>query len=232
MESQDLKQMTKDFSHQSSETTTKLYVRTNTNRISLPANGKRTIVVAGLSNTERKLDNTQMQALEDAVNDLNSLNLEAVSLKFEKRTEKQHEESNNKNSTVLILRDARNINDFREGEFAIASFSKNGNPGSPITITPNNTELNTPEFFFKGIFLHELGHTFGIVHSDFDTRTSCGLNTTDGSRNRVIEHIPGTSTDTSDTNSIMAACATDIGVFSLTSQDKTAIRRIFQRAEF
>ncbi len=216
----------------SSTPSTELYVRTNDNRIELPRTGRRTIVIAAMVNTNRALDQQQIEALEAAVDDINALGLEAVRLRFERRTARQHNTSNNKNSTVFFIRDARNTRNFRDGEFALSSFSKNGNPGSRVFLAPQVTGLNTPGVILKGIMLHEIGHAFGLVHSDFDTRSSCGLNSTDGARRRGIEHVPGTSTDTNNTSSVMAACATDIGMFELTNQDRVGFRRIFQRSSF
>jgi hypothetical protein len=66
---------------------------------------------------------------------------------------------------------------------------------------------------------HEIGHTIGFRHTDYQTRESCGSNTNEGSAGVGAIYIPGTPTG-SDATSLMQSCGPSR---SLNNNDKIAL---------
>ncbi|MHA7058419.1 M57 family metalloprotease [Aquimarina sp. M1] len=80
----------------------------------------------------------------------------------------------------------------------------NGEPFERVIIngganTNNNDQLS------EGLFTHELGHCFGLRHTDSNTRQSCGQNGEPINLEEAI-YIFGTLGASQDPDSIMNAC--------------------------
>ncbi len=106
-----------------------------------------------------------------------------------------------------------------------AGFPVNGNFSSSFVVAtaPDQRRLTA-------LLTHELMHAMGFRHSDFRTRSSCrraGRPNQAFAENNNARHIPGTSRNRNNLNSIMTACY--IGKAGLTGEDKKALRRLYGR---
>ncbi len=88
----------------------------------------------------------------------------------------------------------------------------NGNPASPITLNSRKgTYTSTTDVqWLATIIAHEMGHTIGMRHTDYRSRSySCGFSFGQGNEGQAdvgAIHIPGTPTSAKDPVSWMLAC--------------------------
>lgn len=102
-----------------------------------------------------------------------------------------------------------------------AGFPSGGAPYEQIQLNSGLAGLSVD--VHEHVATHEIGHTIGMRHTDWKTRSSCGQNTKEGKRG--ASQIPGTANQT--TNSIMAACF-DFGTNGeLRGEDAEAFKKIY-----
>ncbi len=78
------------------------------------------------------------------------------------------------------------------------------------------------------VITHELGHAFGLRHSDHDYQViSCGSGTNEGTAGVGAIHIPGTPTTATVNGSIMNACFSSSATGESTSSDIVALRYLY-----
>lgn len=170
--------------------------------------------------SSRDFNDNQRRILEGVINTLNSLNLR---LRFVTRPQTTFTDPGffDVNSITITASDRSNVN--IQGS---APLPLNGGirPRANINV-PSNVDNNA----LRGIMMHEILHTLGLVHSDFRTGNSCPQ----GSAGRADQenfgspswHIPGTAFDGNFMNSIMTTCY--IGNFNLSGEDVAALRGLY-----
>ena len=136
------------------------------------------------------LTSRQRTALQWAVNNYNRLNL-GITFNLTFGTNYQPKD-------MVVYR-----NPTVSGAGGSAGFPSNGRPNKFIQIyaglDPYNTNVT------EHVITHEIGHSVGFRHTDYQTRQSCGQNVNEGSAGVGANPIPGTPAGY-DPTSIMLAC--------------------------
>jgi len=183
-----------------------------TNIVSVPERGTRTITIRGVD-----LDRSIERGLRDAVSDYNRLRLRfRLELSFGRSSDGEE----------ITVEQRQLSNNGGQG-----TFPSRGNPGNLIIIDPDNADVSRSGL--GALLLHELGHNFGLRHSDWRTRSSCSNSAGETADDIGAIHIPGTNTSSDFQNSIMKACnpffsTTERFISRLTSEDRRALRELYR----
>ncbi|WP_010182950.1 M57 family metalloprotease [Aquimarina agarilytica] len=107
---------------------------------------------------------------------------------------------------------------------AIADFPINNMPGKNIVVSykPDIVATYNTVGKFRNLMMHEIGHTFGLVHSDYKAFPA-EVTEAEGFG---IKHIPGTDDSGLDLNSIMSG-SLELGDRWYTNQDIVAMRYLY-----
>ncbi|MDH7444923.1 M57 family metalloprotease [Aquimarina sp. 2201CG14-23] len=189
------------------EVTQKLY-RTN-NLVRVPNNGRRVITVRG-----RNLNRNLRRGLRRAVANYNNLNLKfRLELSFG---------NNNGGKNIVVFSNSSN------NQGGVAGFPRNGNPFNRVEIDGGSSSL--PLGAIEHLMTHELGHCFGLRHSDFGTRSSCPpfLQGNEGAGSIGAVFIPGTDGSVDSQSSVMRACFRINETGNFFRQDRVGLRRLYQ----
>ncbi|WP_378183468.1 M57 family metalloprotease [Aquimarina sp. SS2-1] len=201
----DIKNMP-DLPSSEEEFSQKLY-RTN-NLVRVPSSGQRVITVRG-----RSLSSNLRRGLRRAVANYNNLNLRfRLELSFG---------NNNGGRDIVVFSNSSN------GQGGVAGFPRNGNPFNRVEIDGGSTTL--PIGAIEHLMTHELGHCFGLRHSDFGTRSSCPpfLQGNEGAGSIGAVFIPGTDPSSNSQASVMRACFRINESGNFFRQDRVGLRRLY-----
>ena len=130
------------------------------NLVSAPFGRVRTITIRGVNSGNRRLSGRELTGLRQAVDLYNRLNLRIrFQLSFG---------PDNGNSDIFVRRR------FIGGFGGIAQFPRNGGrPGSYIFLNSQTGAGNITDNAIRHLMAHEIGHTIGMRHNDWNTRLSC-----------------------------------------------------------
>jgi len=211
----------------------------STNRVTLPANGKRTIRVGGITNGVDRLPAAVNQAVAAAVSKYNQLNLNKLQFQYVGITEAEANAGADANGPIDIIAFVDSDNSFVGNADGRATFPDAGNTGPFFGLSTNTSNYSLKENTI--LAMHEIGHTLGMAHADFLTRSTCGNNQPLDPELGDLLGIPAvtevcniTGTDDSGdfSNSIMRACG--FFVFSsanFTSEDVNAFKKLYSQVD-
>ncbi|KAA1242904.1 M57 family metalloprotease [Aquimarina sp. RZ0] len=164
------------------------------NSNNIVANGS-DVTIRGVTQGANAITTAQRNALIDAIENYNNLEIGLnFILSFGAR-------DNSRDINAIQISNPSNG--------ASADFPFGGNPGAEVRIN-SGTNVNS-SLVLRHIWMHEIGHTLGLRHTDWNGRQSCGgFDVEPGNPPGIpnangLNHIPGTPTGF-DATSVMLAC--------------------------
>ncbi len=177
----------------------------------------KTITVRGVNTGPEALSGSQRTQLSLAIQNYNDLD---IGLTFV-LTFGNRDNSKDINATQISINVPGGIGDYPSA----------GNPGPEVKIF-SRTRLSEPQVV-RHIWMHELGHTLGLRHTDWFSRQSCNstpnpedVNSPSNPNSNGTNHIPGTPTGFDPTSLMLACFDTEVpGEFG--AHDITALEYLF-----
>ncbi|PKV52546.1 dual-action HEIGH metallo-peptidase [Aquimarina sp. MAR_2010_214] len=160
-------------------------------------NTPKTIRVVGYNGNNRfGLSSVAQRGLQYAIANYNALNIDIqLNLVFS---------TSFNSSDILVYTETTASVILQDGVRGVAGFPSGGEPFKRVKIN-GGANTNNDDQLLEGLFTHELGHCFGLRHTDWNTRQSCGQSG-ESAGSTGATHIPGTPGASQDSSSIMNAC--------------------------